>query len=117
MRGLLLYSLALLAIAPSPAKATPVFLKCTLSSANEETLIHVQLNEQGGTSSYTFPKFGRSLTVPAIFTPDEVVFNGFFIDRATLAFKRKNSGLVAEATHMPPYDHGSCQIDSVKRAF
>lgn len=103
---------------PSAATAAPVYLTCVLNTQNDGDLaVNVQLNEEGGTVSYTFPRNGNSFTVRAIFAPDKVSFRGFEISRTDLSIQRVNDGAFSRIRNDPMVDRGRCQIDQRNRAF
>jgi hypothetical protein len=104
---------------PAAANCAPVMLNCELPTQNDGLIrMDVQLNEEAGTASYTFPDNGRSYTFNAIFAPDHVSFNAFWISRADMTFKRINNGpLDQEIYHRPPVEVGKCSLDTRKRAF
>ena len=78
----------------------------------------VQLNEEGGRASYSFPDVGESYTFKAIFAPDHVSFNQFWVSRTDLSFKRINDGPYDQAVyHRPSVEYGKCRLDARKRAF
>jgi hypothetical protein len=93
----------------SAATAAPVYLSCVINSAVDGNFaMDIQLNEEAGTVSYTFPDNGRSFSMAALFAPDRVSFGGFQVSRTDLSIYRTNNGVV---------DHGTCKIDTRHRAF
>ncbi len=114
----LLAAVALMSVLPTAANAAPVYLSCVVNTQNDGDLaVDVQLNEDGGTASYSFPRNGNSFTVRAIFTPDKVSFRGFEISRTDLTIQRINDGAFNRIRNDPPSDRGRCQIDQRDRAF
>ncbi|MBP6362343.1 MAG: hypothetical protein KA233_00860 [Novosphingobium sp.] len=102
---------------PSAASAAPVFLKCEMPNGPGKTLqMSVQLNEQGSTASYAFAN-GDTFRTAAIFTPNEVTFGTFSIDRSNLVIRRRNDGRLAQLSGLPPVSQGQCQVDRKERAF
>ena len=108
--------LALTAV-PTAASATPVMLNCVVNASDPVTM-SVQLNEDAGTVTYTFPDNGRTYRMAAFFAPDRVSFNSFSIDRKSLAIQRHNNGQFDQSVFkLPPVDTGKCVLDTQKRAF
>lgn len=103
----------------SGASAAPVMLNCTISTQNDGPLqIEVQLNEGGGTVSYSFPHSGRSVVKPAIFAPDRVSFGSFSVNRTDLTIQRINDGQFDQSVFkLPPVEFGRCTLDERERAF
>jgi hypothetical protein len=103
----------------SGASAAPVMLNCVIDTQNDGPLnIDLQLNEQAGTVSYSFPQRGNSFTTRAIFTPNHVAFGSFAISRTELTIQRKNDGEFDQPVfHLPPVENGKCGLDTRKRAF
>lgn len=111
-------AVALVGLVSTGANAAPVYLTCVLNAhVDGDIPINVQLNEEGGSASYTFPQSGRSFTVRAIFAPDKVSFGSFEISRTDLAISRINDDDFDRLAHRPPIDHGRCQIDRQSRVF
>ena len=104
-------------VAPGVAAAAPVFLRCEIPNAPGQLLhMSVQLHEQGSTASYAFGN-GDTFRTAAIFTPNEVAFGVFSIDRTSLIVRRRNDGMLARISKLPPVSQGECQVDRVPRAF
>jgi hypothetical protein len=103
----------------SAGVAAPVMLNCDLTTQADGVIkMDVQLNEQGGTASYSFPDQGESFTFAAIFAPDHVSFNQFWISRTDLSFKRINNGPYDQTIyHRPAVEYGKCHVDARKRVF
>ena len=102
---------------PSIASAAPVFLQCEMPNGPGKTLqVSVQLNEPGSTASYAFAN-GDTFRTAAIFTPNEVAFGAFSIDRSNLVISRRNDGRLAQLSGLPPISQGQCQVDRRERAF
>ena len=102
----------------SPAAASPTLLNCWLKDTDNTIVkIDTQFNEEGGTVSYSFPDFGRSYTVRAIFTPSQVSFGGFTVSRTDLSLKRANDTDIDRVENYPPYSYGRCVINKTPRAF
>jgi hypothetical protein len=111
---------ALVAVAASgAAMASPVMLNCDLATQADGLIkMNVQLNEENGTATYSFPDQGDSYSFKAAFAPDHVSFNQFWISRNDLTFKRINDGPYDQAIyHRPPVEFGKCRMDARKRAF
>jgi hypothetical protein len=106
-----------LAVFSSAASAVPVMLNCELTQHDGPLKIDVQLNEEAGTVSWTFPATGHSVTRPAIFTPDHVSFSAFSISRTDLSLQRVNDTVDQEYDHEAPVSYGKCSLDTRKRAF
>lgn len=106
-------------LAASPAVAAPVMLHCVIDTQNDGPLqMEVQLNEQGGTVSYSFPQRGNSFTTRAIFAPDHVAFKSFVVSRTDLTIQRRNDGEFDQRVfRLPPVEYGKCSLDARKRAF
>lgn len=103
----LIVLLVAMAIA-APALAAPVSLKCKLEVPGAPETMHVLLNEEAGTTSFSNETTGSRATMGANFTPDEVTFLGYTIDRRSLALRRERvSGAI---------EKGVCAIDKT-RAF
>ena len=109
---------ALAALSTSPAIAASVMLTCVIDTQNDGPLtMEVQLNEQAGTVSYSFPQRGNSFTTKAIFAPDHVAFRSFVVSRTDLTVQRRNDGQFDHVLRLPPVEHGKCSLDTRKRAF
>ena len=108
-----------LAVFSSSASAAPVMLNCVIATQNDGPLqMNVQLNEEGGSVSYSFPHSGVSVTKGAIFAPDRVAFGSFVVSRTNLSVQRINNGEFDQRVFkLPPVEHGTCTIDTRKRAF
>lgn len=106
-----------LAVFSSAASAAPVMLNCELTQHDGPLKIDVQLNEDAGTVSWSFPATGVSVTRAAIFTPDRVSFGSFSISRTDLTLQRVNDTVDQEYDHEAPVSYGKCSLDSRKRAF
>ena len=103
---------------PTAALAQPVFLICTLTDQQGESVFEVQLNEETNSVSYFIRRNGVSVRERAIFTPQKVSFGSFEIDRRDLGFRRDNTrSSFYPVTGGPAVDQGKCQVDQTERAF
>ena len=103
----------------SGANAAPIMLNCIIDTQNGGPLkMEVQLNEEAGIVSYSFPQRGNSFTKRAIFAPDHVAFGSFLVSRTDLSVQRKNDGEFDQRVfRLPPVEYGKCSLDTRKRAF
>lgn len=101
----------------APVQAAPVFLTCHMAQPDGEVFqADLQMNEEAGTVTYSFPDNGRTFTVRGFFTPAEVSFGRFTISRTDLTFKRNNEGLLGSSADKAS-SSGKCAIDQTQRAF
>ena len=104
-------------MAPAVAAAEPVMLKCTLDNQGTAQPVDVQLNETEGTGSWYWVNTKRSAKSAARFTPANVTFGPFTIDRRTLAIVRENDSIMVRDGAIPATTSGTCAIDKTERAF
>lgn len=114
MRGFLV--LASITVA-TPAQAAPVFLTCTLVDRAGASAFDVQVNEEAGKVDYFARRTKMAISNRAIFTPEEVRFNSFVINRIDLSFRRENDATDQRLFGWPEADEGSCEKAVEKRAF
>lgn len=114
---LILASMASIIAAPGLAMAGPVNLKCVLDAGDDAVPLEVQLNETEGTGTWYWPRKNFSAKRDALFSPSNVTFGPFKIDRRSLTIVRENDALMVKQGAMPETTSGKCEIDNSERAF
>lgn len=111
------YAALAMLLTPVAAMAAPVALQCTLDDRGKPVAMNLQLNEEAGTASWYWPGNGMSSKQSAIFTPVNVSFGHFQLDRSTMVIVRENDAIMVSQLNMPTTTSGKCAIDTAKRAF
>lgn len=99
----LLLVAAVLAV-PVAARATPVYLECTITDGNHPVVWNVTLDEAQSTVDYVIPELNVAQKTRAIFSPDKVMFNGLTISRLDLSMSRP------PVLAGYPTDKGQCKL-------
>lgn len=92
---------------PCAASAATVHMKCQLDRDAGKNPFDVQLNEEAGIVSWSFPS-GTRYSERAAFTDKSISFSNFVIDRTNLTVQR----IVFKR---PPVDHGKCWPNMMKQ--
>lgn len=111
------YAALAMLLTPVAAMAAPVALQCTLDDRGKPIAMNVQLNEETGTAGWYWPGNGVSTNARAIFTPVNVTFGRFTLDRTSLLIVRYNDSIMVSQGKIPTSTAGRCTLDTVKRAF
>jgi hypothetical protein len=70
------------------ANAAPTYLTCMMTTSQELVRWDVTLDEAAAKASYSIPSLNVVQTLPAVFTPDKVLFGTMEISRVDLTLKR-----------------------------
>lgn len=95
-------TLLLLASAPS-------MLACTIDNGGRQTAMTVRLNEARGAVRYAMPATSAPVKARAVFTSDRVMFDGFTLDRGSLAIVRDGDAVTAALGATPSLARGRCR--------
>lgn len=70
------------------AHAAPTYLTCMMTTSQELVRWDVTLDEASAKASYSIPSLNVVQTLPAVFTPEKVIFGNLEISRVDLTLKR-----------------------------
>ncbi len=92
---------------PGAAGAATVHMKCQLDRDADKRPFDVQLNEEAGIVSLSYPN-GAPQSERAAFSAKSIIFSNFVIDRTDFTVQRI-------LFKRPPVDHGKCWPNKMKR--
>jgi hypothetical protein len=79
---------SMIAAFAAAAVAGPIDLTCTVPYGPTTTEWAITLDQQAGTATWHIAATDTSVTRPASFLPDKVIFNGLWVSRTDLSFHR-----------------------------
>lgn len=91
------------------AAATPSALACTIDQDGRQAAMTVRLDEPRGVVRYALPSAATGVMVRALFTREQVMFDGFTLDRASLAIMREGDAVTAGLGAQPRAMRGRCR--------
>ncbi len=90
------------------AATAPVTLSCTFDARQPQSAMLLHLDAAHGAVRYTLPS-APLVATRALFTRDRVTFDGFTLDRRTLAITREGESVTAALYAQPPVTRGRCR--------
>ncbi len=100
-----------LPMAPStPRDTRPVTLSCTMVDGGKATPMALRLDAVRGSVRYAMPASGQPVTRRGLFTREQVIFDGFTLDRRTLALTQDGDSVTASLDAQPRVIRGRCRV-------
>lgn len=95
---------------PMAASTRPVTLSCTMVDGGKATPLALRLDPAHGSIRYAMPASGQPVTRRALFTQEQVMFDGFTLDRTTLALTQDGDSVTAALGAQPRVIRGRCRV-------
>lgn len=95
---------------PMAASTRPVTLSCTMVDGGRTTPMALRLDAAHGSVRYAKPASGQPSTRRALFTQQQVMFDGFTLDRRTLALTQDGDSVTAALGAQPRVIRGRCRV-------
>lgn len=93
------------------AMTLPVALTCKIDDQGRRVAMTLRLDEAHGMVRYAWPATALGRTSRAVFTREAVMFDGFTLDRASLAIMRDGDAVTAALGAEPHTARGRCRAD------
>ena len=103
-------AMALPMASSTPPSTRPVTLSCTMVDGGKATPITLRLDAAHGSVRYATPASGQPSTRRALFTQEQVMFDGFTLDRRTLALTQDGDSVTASLGAQPRAIRGRCRV-------
>ncbi|WP_380785604.1 hypothetical protein [Sphingomonas sp. R86521] len=91
------------------AMTMPVTLTCTIDDRWRPATMMLRMDEVHGVVRYSWPATAPAVKSRALFTRDTVMFDGFTLDRASLAIVRDGDALTGMLGAQPRAAKGRCR--------